>query len=234
MAQFYLPKHLYLCVTKECVILLDLKEDEYTAIGRTEARALGASVHGWPIAGSDSSSSALELNSITMQMKGKGLLTEDPAAGKVAATTTVSPAQASLGTHDVDRPPAVGLVDVAKFFGACLVAAFELRWLSLERVIGRVRTRASKSTSLEVDIQRARELLGIFYRLRPLFYTARGNCLFDSLVLIKFLFSYRLYPQWVFGVKMGPFAAHSWVQGGGFVFNATLERAREFTPILVV
>jgi hypothetical protein len=36
------------------------------------------------------------------------------------------------------------------------------------------------------------------------------------------------------GVKVNPWAAHSWVQSGEYVLDGTPEQVRFFTPILVV
>lgn len=238
MPQFYLSTHVYSCVTKEGVIFLDLKQDEYTGLGRAEAGALGTLVHGWPMCERAPAERALAPEfdplSLAMQMKERGLLTEDRAAGKIAAPTALQRAQAALDHDDLERPPAIRFVDVANFIIAYIVAALGLRWLSLERMARRVGRRRMENGTSSIDVRRARELVGIFYRLRPFAYTARDQCLFDSLVMVEYLSRYRLYPQWVFGVTTGPFAAHSWVQGDGVVFNATLERAREFTPILAI
>ena len=73
-----------------------------------------------------------------------------------------------------------------------------------------------------------------YLRTRPLLSTAHEQCLKDSLTLIRFLASERLYPQWVIGVRTRPFAAHSWVQEGSLVLNDVHETVRRYTPILVV
>ena len=77
------------------------------------------------------------------------------------------------------------------------------------------------------------ELARVFRILRPIFYTAKDKCFFDSLVLLEFCSRYRLFPSWVIGVTTQPFQAHSWVQEGTIVVNDTAERARVFTPIVV-
>ena len=49
---------------------------------------------------------------------------------------------------------------------------------------------------------------------------------------MEFLAIYRIYPMWVFGVKMGPFGAHCWVQDGAFVYNDTIAHTGSFQPVM--
>ena len=82
-----------------------------------------------------------------------------------------------------------------------------------------------------MDIDRSRELVDIFGRLRSLF-PRRYLCLFDSLALIEFLARYDLFPSWIFGVRLEPWAAHCWVQEAGHIFNEELEEAAGYTPVM--
>jgi hypothetical protein len=70
--------------------------------------------------------------------------------------------------------------------------------------------------------------------LRPNFFSEKDACLRDSLTFIEFLALYGMYPTWVFGVTMEPFAAHSWVQQGPMVLNDYIPRVTPFTPIMAI
>jgi len=73
-----------------------------------------------------------------------------------------------------------------------------------------------------------------------LFNRARLNlplktcCLLDSLSLLRYLATRRLFARLVLGVTGEPFSAHCWVQAGGLVLNDTVGNARAHTPIRVV
>jgi hypothetical protein len=67
--------------------------------------------------------------------------------------------------------------------------------------------------------------------MRP-YYARAYLCRFDSLALIEFLFGHGCLPQWVFGVKCEPFAAHCWVQDDNYVLNDSVEYVQRFTPIM--
>ena len=45
---------------------------------------------------------------------------------------------------------------------------------------------------------------------------------------------YAFYPDWVIGVTTQPWAAHSWVQWGGFLLDTNPEKVCAYTPILMI
>jgi hypothetical protein len=108
-----------------------------------------------------------------------------------------------------------------------------LKWRPIEAVVARVEQRKQRAES-KFDLDAARPIVKAFLYLRPLFFTSKDECLFDSLVLIELLASHRLFPLWLFGVSTNPFRAHSWVQAGEHVLNDQPERVCRFTPILAV
>jgi hypothetical protein len=79
-----------------------------------------------------------------------------------------------------------------------------------------------------------RSAVGIFNHLRPLAFTSRNRCLFDSIALVLFLARNDLATHLVIGVTVRPFAAHAWVQDRCDVLSDLHENVRRFTPILIV
>jgi hypothetical protein len=84
------------------------------------------------------------------------------------------------------------------------------------------------------DADEVRRLVAAFSCLRLFFYTPRERCLFDSLVLTRFLIGYGVAPSLVIGVTMRPFHAHCWVQFGDAVLVGELDFIRRYGPILVI
>lgn len=239
MSQYLLLRHVYLCLTEDGVIFLDLKRDKYLGLGGVSIRALSTVVRGWPVVQGPQDSeivSQQHATAIAELLSERGVLTRDLGAGKDAAPIAVKPVKAVLRDEEFGDRPFIRFGHVVKFVAACAVAASALRWCSLERTVLSVKTKKERYTtpSRSFDLRAAQELLTIFRRLRPFVFTAKNQCLFDSLALVQFLSRYDLYPTWVFGVRTGPFGAHCWVQEGDFVFNAALEHTREFTPILAI
>ncbi len=62
----------------------------------------------------------------------------------------------------------------------------------------------------------------------------RPVCLRDSLALMILLVDAGLDATLVLGVRIDPFAAHSWVQAGSTVLSDDLDVIAEFTPILAL
>ncbi len=229
MDEYLLPPHVHFCRRGDAFVFLDLKQDDYTLVNGEAATALRAqlSMHAatTPIRMSDGSLREL--------LEG-GLLTTNRSAGKRLALT-----QAELATEQLLEPGAVSgvrvtLTDFRRFFGACTTAAVRLRWGRLENTIAAVARRKARHSSQQLlDVARARELTAIFYKLRT-FFPFNYLCLFDSLALIEFLARYRIFPTWVFGVKLEPWAAHCWIQEGSLAFNEGVEEAAGYTPIMVI
>jgi hypothetical protein len=104
----------------------------------------------------------------------------------------------------------------------------------LQTIVGRVERR--KNAPMQRVIRGDAEvhlLVAVFRKLRRLF-PANYLCLYDSLVLVEFLARYDIFPAWVFGVRLEPWAAHCWVQQGTVVFNEGIEEADDYVPIMVI
>lgn len=104
---------------------------------------------------------------------------------------------------------------------------------AIARAVAARRARADASNHAISHAQLHRTM-ATYDRLRPLVFTARDQCLFDSLVLINFLAGKGLFPRWIVGVKASPFRAHSWVQWGDLVLNDQHQNVQRFKPILIV
>lgn len=131
-----------------------------------------------------------------------------------------------------------------RFVRSVATAACWIRCRSLQAItrdIARRRiqlhgSRAERKEATEADeaIEAMKPALAAYDALRPFVFTARDECLLDSLALLNFLSHEGLAPRWVLGVRTGPFAAHAWVQEGPTVLNDQHEYVRQFRPILVV
>jgi hypothetical protein len=62
----------------------------------------------------------------------------------------------------------------------------------------------------------------------------RGNCLSDSLALMRWLAGHGEGATLVFGVKLDPFAAHCWVQSGDVLLNDHPDRVERFARIRTI
>lgn len=228
MADLFLPYHVHFCYRGDAVVFLDLQRDDYTFVGPEGAAALRC------LSSLEENVASPEWRTALNEMLEGGLLTTDRNAGRVIAPTTISVASQQLLDDDALLSARASLAHLLNFLTACTYAAARLRWGHLHRTIARVQLRKThRPPSASFDIDRCRELVAIFARLRP-FFPRRFLCLYDSLALIEFLARYRIFPDWIFAVRLEPWSAHCWVQQAGYIFNEEPEQAAAYTPVMVV
>lgn len=227
MNSYFLPENVYFGCRGDNLVFLDLHRDEYVLVTNDGARAVLSLAPGSSATPSDTTKEYAELLS-------RGLLTTDRKHGKTVAPTLVDLPTQPLLEGGSDSRTQIRFSHVLAFICACIVAAFRLRFYSIERTVDLVRRRkVHASRSVPVDFDRARALTNIFRRLRA-FFPRNYLCLYDSLALIEFLARYQVFPSWVFGVKLEPWCAHCWVQAGSFVFNEDVEVAATHTAVMAI
>lgn len=238
MNHYLLHRYVHLCATEKSAILMDLRHDAYIGLDQVQASALSKLVRGWPASNSASDDANDDKNALAFaeQLVRRHLLTKDDSQGKDCHPLMLEPVETSLVDKYSDLAAQIRPGDIGKFLMACLRAKLGLSCLTLEKVVRRMEQRKLRQhdASEVLDLNRLQALMVKFHYLRSFAYTSRGNCLFDSLVVIEFLAAYRLFPVWVIGVNPKPFAAHSWVQQGNLVLNGEPGFVRTFTPIVAV
>jgi Transglutaminase-like superfamily len=247
---FCLASHVHVCVTRDGAVFLDLKRDKYFGVGREDSELLSVAVDEWPnlawdIGGEYGADQASE-----REVASRGLCESLVDAGLLSLAGTGSAGTPSTATDvtsidmkgelvsvgdelEVNAEITVG--DIAKFVRAFAWARYSLRFRPLLKVVESVRARKLEGVSAgDVDIDRMANRVSLFRQLRCWVFAPEGRCLLHALTLVNFLSAYGLYPEWVFGVRTQPWAAHSWAQLGHFLLDSNPEKVSAFTPILVV
>jgi hypothetical protein len=249
MPQYALARHVFVCVQGEHVVFLDVRKDRYFALESAKTAGLGYFVPGWPVAEpiaggfaqhtTDATARVLAetvdhatLSGVISVLLQKEILTADPAKGKSADATAVTPLRGDLTADALDERPRIGPLLFSRFITAAIRAQLLLNYKTFETVVERVKCRPKRATSITESELLA--LVSAFARLRPFFFTAKDACLFDALSLCEFLAGYRVFPNWVFGVQSRPFAAHCWLELDGVVLNDTVDYVQRYKPIMVV
>lgn len=238
---YWLPSHVRACATASGTVLLDLRRNRYFGIGRKETRVLSSLAANWQDTPA-SSTFINDLDALPMEdavriadkLVEAGLLSRD-AAEPAAFTPTAIDLNSLLTSvgHEVERKAPIRWRHIVDFLRACTWARRSIRSRTLYVVaeeIGRKKNAAGAPFSAE----RAIELVGVFRRLRPHTFAARDQCLFHALALVRFLSAYDIYPTWVIGVRIKPWAAHSWVQQGTLLLDANPEQVCDYSPILAI
>lgn len=229
-----LASHVRACHSDGQVILLDLRRSKYLGIGGRQLSALARAVEGWPAGPTSEDPSAVDLAALTAPLLSQGLLTDRPA--RRPADAMIEEATASLDAESAIQDTAIGPCRIARFVWSAASAAISLRWQSLLSIADAAAARRTRGTkaATAASPETLRNAVAAYEKLRPLAYTARERCLYDSLALLNFLAGEGLFPTWVIGVRTRPFGAHSWLQSGPVVLNDLHDHVRRFRPILVV
>jgi hypothetical protein len=245
MSPYLLTPHAHLCVVDGHAVFLDLKRDAYSALDRTASRLVASLVEGWPASagggasppGSGSSALAQLLDprgkTIAETLATEGLLTLGT-EGRSARPAAVDAALISAAAEAASESPR--LAQLRHFASACIRAKWMLTFWPLERTVHRIASRnaVARESFEPFDLERARPLLGSYARMQPRAFSPHNACLRNSLTLLEFLAAQCLYPSWVFGVALAPFAAHCWLQAGPVVLNDSVGHVGCYTPIMVL
>jgi hypothetical protein len=245
--RYLLARHVFVCLHGEHAVLLDLLRDQYLALDAGTSDQLAGMIGDWPVRSPESLGHLSHrdtgpVENMINDLLQRGLITTDPDEGKSATPVTApQPSEALFSTAELpDDTTAVPLLTQTARTTALLIAsgtaALRLRFFPIHRTIGRVARAGRRATSkqLAFDKNTARQGVALFYQMRPFLFSADNACLFDSLVLMLFLRRLGVFPQWIFGVRTGPFAAHCWLQHGRTVLNDSVENIRSYTPIMLV
>ena len=219
-----LRPHVFLCTTPQGLVFMDLKRNKYLGINSIDAHKILAMKSG--------ESFAPDATAIIDRLKALELLSTLPEAGKPFESTTIEPARASALDPWPATRPKVRVTHILKFAIALTRVLLLQGTRSLEYQVMAIRNRSQKRLGNQTSPDTCRELLHVFRYVRTLFYTVEDRCLFNSMVLLEFLYLNGLSATWVFGVKNSPFLAHCWVQSDGIVLNGLIEEVAQFTPIM--
>lgn len=146
----------------------------------------------------------------------------------------------------IDTPEAVGssildaidrdlsLLHLPEMAMRLIAASFLLKRQRLASCLHRLsKVKHARRRGLTSDRREMAKAVTALERLR-LIATAEDRCLPRSIALAHHLFARGCDCQFVIGVKLGPFAAHSWVQAGAEALNDRPENIRDFKPIFVI
>jgi hypothetical protein len=236
-AEYWTPHHIRAAVTATGVVLLDLKQNRYRALGESNARELAALAANW----SDVSNQTEPLEAASRDEAARhapafvqaGLLSRDqPDVAFHTRHVDVHGLLTSIGLQE-QRHASIRLHHVGTFVRACFWAKRALKSRTLYSLACEVSARKAAANS-SVDVERTIELVCVFRKLRPFAFEAQDRCLFHALALVRFLARYESYPTWVIGVRPKPWGAHSWVQHENLILDGNPEDICSFTPILAV
>ena len=228
---YFLARHVYAARVESVVILLDSKLDDYILIEShlaTNFVALlsdGAALH-------HHRSRSDEFQSLVEELCDRSLITSDLCCGKPLEFLDMIANGLEIPGPRIDALPKIRLHDITAMAAAVIRAFFLLKIRDIHAAIQYVRKLQTRGLSHRSSARDPSELVEIYHRVRPIFYSSKDQCLFNSLVLIIFLAKHSIYPSWCFGVKINPFLAHCWVEDEQWLYNDQYMRTYRYTPIM--
>lgn len=239
MAKLHLQPNVFACEANGHLVFLDLGRDAYTALDRNQSRLISSAIsalHEGALNDAHRATANMdEMDKLARTMIDAGLLTAKGRQGNAPAPPTIAVPTRSFAIEPTEQCIEPHIIEVLRFFYACLRASRAFRSLSILEIAESIRTRRRReiARTAPFEMTAVERLVRIFQHRRP-FYARPYLCLYDSLALLEFLAMYGIYPSWVYGVTAEPFYAHCWVQEGDLVLNEAVEVALSYTPIMVV
>jgi hypothetical protein len=237
----WLSRHVHVCKLGSSFIVLNVARDEYLGVAGSAAQCLSAWLRGWPqLEPPDEVTPAPvspdEASKVMADLIAQGVLTKREADARKTALPWREPSTASRALdHNNPSSLRIRCSDIIVFLTSLASTAAALRFRSLQSALDSLETRkARQGRYQEFNVERTSDLIAIFRRLRSFTFSGHRRCLFHALALMKFLSHYGIHPNFVMGVKVEPWAAHSWVEYGDYVLDATPEQVRFYHPILIV
>jgi hypothetical protein len=242
----------YVCVTADGSVILDLKRDKYLGMSREQTESLAMAVPAWPAPIWDRLPESLcrtrmldpGADAVCKGLVDEGLLIHSVVDDGLVATRDrlgdgrrcpdMRGEWTSVG-DEMEVGSVVGIRDVMNFAAAFVWARCSLAWRPIIATVRAVKKcKAAANPHLGWNPQRVAALIDAFRSLRPYVFAPEGRCLLHALTLVRFLSHYGFYPEWVIGVATQPWGAHSWVQWERFLLDTNPEKVCGYTPILVV
>ena len=216
------------CQTGGHLVFLDLRNDRYFRLSKPMECAL--------ISALQEGNHSDTINDLIQH----NILVRTPVGANARKSNAIEDPERSA-IEEESEMPRIRPIDLAEVFSIVTLTYFQLRTMSLKRVLDLTVSRRMKHTTRETPPP---EVPGnengdlafaacVFLRAR-LLVPIDTCCLLDSIGLAKFLFRRNLAASLVFGVMGDPFAAHCWIQNEDLILNDTVGNATSYTRILVI
>jgi len=211
-----LPSHLRIALFDERAILLDIRADRYRSLGARAAHVFQCIARDETVTDVAALEDLLAADILCAGNASYRPL-DIPVSERIISSSPALSARATRWLRGFRALLSVMCIQSARGFDA-----------SLRSITAR---KASRTLRRDID---AAVAVAQAYRTVRTRIPIRPVCLRDSMALMILLVDAGLDATLVLGVRIDPFAAHSWVQAGSILLSDDLDVVAEFTPILAL
>ena len=215
--RYRLRENLFCCEVGQRVVFLDLAGDRYFRLSRRQERIFRRFLASGRVAEED-----LEL----LMQDGTISLT----AGEPARLPPLPPPR-DLVVPACLRPRKR---EVARCLAARIRARWRLRRKGLLPLIDEIRLGSTRASQMDDGAEARLGALAAAFAESRTFLRSQDRCLAESLAMTGLCRREGVRVTLIFGVRLDPFAAHSWVQAGDVVITGDVDDARMCSPIMAV
>ncbi|MBS0418581.1 MAG: lasso peptide biosynthesis B2 protein [Proteobacteria bacterium] len=232
MLNFRLAPTAFVHFAADSAVLLDTRSNRYHGLEADQAAALqialgGSAATHYPVV------TEADVAMFAACLEARGILTTSaPSIGDRAGPPAIAPA------HSLADAPAKTAVPVNARYALQILrlflrSAFWLKRGRLDTALAHLRQLHSTYTPTRSPDESI-DLVRSFNAIRPYIYSSKDQCLLDSLILTQFLLNQGVSATFFIGVRILPFAAHSWVQLSDCVLNCSLYCTQRSHAIVVI
>ncbi|NKJ43473.1 lasso peptide biosynthesis B2 protein [Novosphingobium sp. SG720] len=211
------------CDVSDRLLFLDVVADRYFCLGETAEHAFRTMIR------------RQELNSQEMRalagLLRSGILVETTGAGVPSAFPPIGNPTASL--LDLSLPRA-DPGQVAAALSALVATRLFLRFGRLQSVLDKLAAAKPPPAAMASIVPEAMQAVAVAFEQTARMVRSHDQCLPRSVAVARWLAALGMSADLVIGVRLRPFAAHSWVQAGTWLVNDRIDTVRTYTPILSV
>lgn len=211
------------CEVSERLLFLDVVADRYFCLGEKAERAFRALV--------DRRDLDLEMCRILAGLVESGILVKT-ADNRLP---TVFHLNCTPSASLLDAPARrVGVGHLLAAMSTLAVARLSLRFGDLHAALQRLAEAKSAPGTVPQTVPQPIYDVAAAFEWTARVVRSHDQCLSRSIAVARRIAALGLPADLVIGVRLRPFAAHCWVQAGGWLVNDRIDTIRTYTPILSV
>jgi len=234
MTTYHLAEHIHSCLTNGHIVFLDLKKDRYSALPPELSTSLSLLATQRTIDTQQFEQNHPGIQSAIANLKARGILQSIVPKPTCARPRSITKPRRDLSEANIEGHRSIPFIHIVNFIYAYGRAVFGIKILGIERLVRSLSRHRHSSTTTKKQRYTLEEVVDTLRLIRIFFYKEIDHCYFDCVVHMYFLRRYGYDPVWIFGVRMEPFRAHSWIQVGDVLVTNYLGETGMLRPILAV